>query len=161
MLKFGWNLPCFWILWVIEIVWKRKKTRAEFDKKKVLEDKAIALLEMRKEHYLKLELQDILQWKLSPEQYTEHSKKNIRKLEELWRRISNEPNPPDLIVPPMLEEPAVVTMDETELGHAKQHQFEVALWTATRYNNEQLEQVARVITGLRQACRVPAAAAEV
>ena len=78
---------------------KEKKIRTEFDKKKALEDKAKALLELRKEHYLKPELQVILQWKLGPERYAEHSKKNIRELEELWRLSSNEPNPPDVVVP--------------------------------------------------------------
>ncbi len=62
-----------------------------------------------------------------------------------------------MIVPPPLEEPAVPTMDETELGRAKQHQFEIALRTATSYNSEQLEELARVITGLRQERSVPAA----
>jgi hypothetical protein len=55
-----------------------------------------------------------------------------------------------LVAPPPLEEPPVPAMDETELGRAKQQQFEVALRTATNYNNDQLEQLAAVITGLRQ-----------
>jgi hypothetical protein len=63
-----------------------------------------------------------------------------------------------LIIPPALEEPSVLTLGETELGHAKQNQFEVALWTATTYNNEELEQLARVITGLCQEHGVTAAA---
>jgi hypothetical protein len=41
-------------------------------------------------------------------------------------------------------------MDETELGHAKQQQFEVALRTATNYNIDQLELLAAVSTGLCQ-----------
>jgi hypothetical protein len=98
---------------------KEKKIRSEFGKKKALEDKAKALLELRKEHYLKPELQVILQWKLGPERYAEHSKKNIRELEELWRLSSTEPNPPDVVVSPALEEPVMPTMDETELGRAK------------------------------------------
>ncbi len=55
----------------------------------------------------------------------------------------------------------MLKLDETELGCAKQNQFEVALWTATTYNNEKLEQLARVITGLRQKFGVTAAAIEV
>jgi hypothetical protein len=129
---------------------KKKKTRSEFDKMKALQDKAKGFLDLRKENYLKAELQVILQWKLGPERYVEHSKKNVRELTELWRLTSNEPNPPDLVAPPPLEEPPVPAMDETELGRAKQQQFEVALRTATNYNNDQLEQLAAVITGLRQ-----------
>jgi hypothetical protein len=136
---------------------KEKKTRSELDKKKALQDKAKALLDLQKENYLKPELQSLLQWKLGPARYAEHSKKNIRELEEIWRLCSNEPNPPDVIVPPPLEEPAVPMMDETELGRAKQHQFEIALRTATSFNSEQLEELARVITGLRQERSVPAA----
>jgi hypothetical protein len=66
-----------------------------------------------------------------------------------------------LIIPPTLEESSVPTLDETELGPAKQNQFKDALRTATTYYNEQLEQLARVITGLCQEHRVIAAAAEV
>ena len=131
------------------------------DKKKALEDKAKALLALQKESYLKAELQTLLQWKLGPENYSEHSKKGIRDLQALWISHSNDPNPPDLIIPPALEEPSVPTLDETELGRAKQNQFEVALRTATTYDNEQLEQLARVITGLRQERGVTAAATEV
>ena len=102
-----------------------------------------------------------MQWKLGPENYSEHSKKGIRDLQALWISHSNDPNPPDLIIPPALEEPSVLKLDETELGCAKQNQFEVALRTATTYDNEQLEQLARVITGLRQERGVTAAATEV
>jgi hypothetical protein len=52
------------------------------DKRKALEDKAKALLALQKEHYLKAE-QTLLQWKLDPAGYVEHSnKKNIQELEE-------------------------------------------------------------------------------
>jgi hypothetical protein len=56
---------------------KEKKTRSECDKMKVLQDKAKGFLDLRKENYLTAELQVILQWKLGPERYAEHSKKNI------------------------------------------------------------------------------------
>jgi hypothetical protein len=65
-----------------------------------------------------------------------------------------------LIIPPALEEPSVPALDEMELGRAKQNQFEIALRTATTYDNE-LEQLARVIAGLCQEHRVTAAATEV
>jgi hypothetical protein len=72
----------------------------------------------------------------------------------VWSSNSNDPNPPDLIVPPALEEPSAPTLDETDLGYARQNQFNIALQTATTYDNEQLEQLAIVITG-HQESRVP------
>ncbi len=116
-----------------------------------------ALLDLQKEHYLKPELQTLLQWKFGPAQWGEHSKKNICVLKELWRLSSDNPNPPDVIVPPALDGPVVPTKDESELGCAKQHQFDIALRMATSYNSEQLEELVRVITGLRQERSVPAA----
>lgn len=138
-----------------------KKERAVIDKKKKLEDGAKALLALQKETYLKGELQTLLHWKLGPERYAEHSKKSARDLDALWQIHKNDPNPPDLLIPPVLEEPPVPSIEETELGRAKQHQFEVALRTAANYNNEQLEQLAQVITGLCEMRNVSAASGEV
>jgi hypothetical protein len=87
------------------------------------------------------ELQTLLHCKLGLERYTKHSKKSARDLDALWQIHKNDPNHPDRLIFPVLEEPFVPSIEESELGCAKQHQFEVALWTAAKYNNEQLEQL--------------------
>jgi hypothetical protein len=46
---------------------RKKKKDQSWIKKKVLEDKAKALLALQKESYLKAELQTLLQWRLGPE----------------------------------------------------------------------------------------------
>jgi hypothetical protein len=61
---------------------------------------------------------------------------------------ANDPNLPDIAMPPPLEAPHMPAIGETELGHARHRQFMVALQSTTNYNNAQLEELASVITGL-------------
>ena len=67
---------------------------------------------------------------------------------QVWQQHANDPNPSDIAMPPPLEAPHLLAIDETELGRARHRQFLVALQSATNYNNAQLEELARVITGL-------------
>ena len=126
-----------------------KKKMAAVEKDKALEDKAKAILALQKPHHTKPELETLLKWKLGAARYSaEHSRKSAAALLLAWQQHANDPNPPDVAMPPPLEAPRIPAIDETELGHARHRQFLVALQSATNYNDAQLEELARVITGL-------------
>ncbi len=90
-------------------------------KLKVAEDKAKALLALKKSTYNKSETLTILWWKLG-EEFNNHKDKHVGELKLLLLENANR-RPPDIILPPTPEEPSVPDIYWTEVGQMKKVQF--------------------------------------
>jgi hypothetical protein len=93
-----------------------KKEYEKVLKKEEIENKAKAVLAQNKSTYTKTELVMILKWKLGND-FNSHKDKKVSELQVLL--VHNESvNPPDILLPPIPQEPSVPKVDETELGCA-------------------------------------------
>ena len=73
--------------------------------------------------------------------------KKVAELEQLHQE-QLQFNPPDILLPPVPDNPTIPHIDNTELGRAKQRQFEKMLESSNDCDDRQLQQLANVIMGL-------------
>ena len=91
--------------------------------------------------------QDLLRWELGDHYSATTANMKIAELQALWDIHKND-EVPNVILPKIPAEPQVSAINNTELGHARQRQFEEMLNASQKYNDQQLQQLTKLVFGL-------------